>query len=104
MANVRVSQQRHEEALALYEEALQIYEACVGRESVDYANTLHNMAIVHAQRKELAKALEPCAQAIAIFEACVGPESAEARRSKQLLVGILQVLLSGQRGGQEQAV
>ena len=90
LAYVRREQQRYEEALALYEEALEITEACVGRQSVDYADTLYSMAYVHLYLRHFDKALELCTEAVEIHEACVGPESVDTQRSKQLLQDIQQ--------------
>ena len=75
MGFVRQQQQRWEEAAALYERTLGVQEACVGRESVGYAQILCSLGEVRVEQQRYDTGMELYEQALGVYEACEGRES-----------------------------
>lgn len=68
-------QHQYDRALALYEEARNIYLRLEGRQSYHYAATLNNISLVYLDRKDAAKALAYAQEALAIVRSL--PDSQE---------------------------
>lgn len=68
-------QHQYDRALALYEEARNIYLRLEGRQSYHYAATLNNISLVYLDRKDAAKALAYAQEALAIVRTL--PDSQE---------------------------
>eukprot|EP00958_Prasinococcus_capsulatus_P025618 scaffold4393_cov252-Prasinococcus_capsulatus_cf.AAC.1 len=81
MGSARQKQQRYDEALALYEEAVEIYTACVGRQSVACAQTLNNMGEVRRKQRRYDEALALYEEAVEIYAACGVRQSVNCARA-----------------------
>ncbi len=79
-----------EQAGELYDEALQLIARSQGTESVDYAQCLHNRAVLALYQEDSAAAERDCRAALAIQQRLIGEESVEAAASSEILAVIFE--------------
>ncbi len=81
---------RLDEAETRYVEAIAVWERLLGPGQPHVATSLHNLAVVHLERNEPARARPLLERAIAIWEATRGPDSLELAASLEALAVLLQ--------------
>jgi eukaryotic-like serine/threonine-protein kinase len=74
LAMVHDSMGSADDAMQLYERALEIWEEALGQEHPDFVNTLNNLAISHYRRGAFEEAKDVHERALAIREEALGPE------------------------------
>jgi CHAT domain-containing protein/tetratricopeptide (TPR) repeat protein len=72
---------RYQEALPLFQRALQIREKALGQEHADTARSLNNLAVLYADMGAYEQALPLAQRAIKIREKALGPEHLNTARS-----------------------
>lgn len=80
---------RYDEALPLYERALDIRETQLGATHPDTATSLHNLALFYADKGAWDKALPLMRRAVAICQTALGPGHPHTQNSMQSLATML---------------